>query len=114
MAKNIELWKLRRMCTYLPLLHFLGSTCANSLPQVCLIRLLGTEDGQALDMNAALTQISIFFRMSSEITKGADEQSQKMHLMISFCVRNATHGQGNRYSDLCPNSESRMGKCLCS
>ncbi|KZP13264.1 hypothetical protein FIBSPDRAFT_1049503 [Athelia psychrophila] len=122
---NMATRTVAAMDCYFNCMRLLETTCTTSIDEVarwpnslsfgcfisciCLIRLLATEDGQALDMSAALTQISIFFRMSSEIIIDADELRLKMHLMISFCVREATHGQGNRFSDLFPNAESRMG-----
>ncbi|KZP14161.1 hypothetical protein FIBSPDRAFT_1048936 [Athelia psychrophila] len=56
---------------------------------ICLIRLLSTEDGRSLDMNAGLTQISAVFRVASEINVSEDSLRQRFNQLVSFSVKDA-------------------------
>ncbi|KZP19885.1 hypothetical protein FIBSPDRAFT_742997, partial [Athelia psychrophila] len=56
---------------------------------ICLIRLLSTEDGRSLDMNAALTQNSAVFRVASEINVSEDSLRRRFDHLISFSVKDA-------------------------
>ncbi|KZP15555.1 hypothetical protein FIBSPDRAFT_1048064 [Athelia psychrophila] len=60
-----------------------------SIACICLIRLLSTEDGRSLDMNAALTQISAVFRLASELNVGEDSLRRRFNQLISFSVKDA-------------------------
>lgn len=57
--------------------------------QICLIRLLSTADGVALDMNAALTQISTLFKVASELNIHQDGLHGRFKQVLSFSVRDA-------------------------
>ncbi|KAF7973101.1 hypothetical protein HWV62_16206 [Athelia sp. TMB] len=75
--------------------------------QICLVRLLSTPEGQALDMGAALTQVSAVYRVAAAVGDGdGDELRRNFALLISFCVRHAQHLSAD---DAFPRAESRMG-----
>ncbi|KZP13268.1 hypothetical protein FIBSPDRAFT_1049507 [Athelia psychrophila] len=78
---------------------------------ICLIRLLSMEDGQALDMNTALTQISAVYRVTSQVTEREDEDELKRNfiLLISFCVRHVHQDTTTAEAESLPCAESRMG-----
>ena len=72
------------------------------------MRLLSTPEGQALDMGAALTQVSAVYRVASAVGDGdGDELRRNFALLISFCVRHAQHMSDD---DAFPRAESRMGE----
>ncbi|KZP15556.1 hypothetical protein FIBSPDRAFT_81067 [Athelia psychrophila] len=60
-----------------------------SIACICLIRLLSTEDGRLLDMNAALTQISAVFRVASELNVGEDGIRRRFNHLISYSAKDA-------------------------
>ncbi|KAF7967362.1 hypothetical protein HWV62_34645 [Athelia sp. TMB] len=124
---NMTTRTIAAMDCYVGCMRLIGTTCtapiddvarwpvtvqfAYTMACICLIRLLSTEEGLALDMNAALTQISTVFRMSSQIISKEDELRRSANMLIHFCVCNATHGKGNKFEDLFPDAQSRMGMC---
>ena len=82
--------------------------------QISLIRLLSTEDGRALDMNAALTQISAVFRVASELSVNEDSLRRRFNQLVSFSVQDAHArrlqlGENNPGSDGPSKIYSRMG-----
>lgn len=79
------------------------------MTQICLIRLLSMEEGQALDTNMALTQISAVYRMASLVNEGLDEVKRNFVTLINFCVRHTHPSPANADADSLPKAESRMG-----
>ncbi|KAF7972915.1 hypothetical protein HWV62_16562 [Athelia sp. TMB] len=81
---------------------------------ISLIRLLSTEDGRALDMNAALTQISAVFRVASELSVNEDSLRRRFNQLVSFSGQDAQArrlqlGENNPASDGPSKIFSRMG-----
>lgn len=81
--------------------------------QICLIRLLSSEDGRALDMDAALAQITAVFQMANDLNGDKDNLRGRLNQLISFSVRDAhlrrSSQAGMTTTEEPPNVESRMG-----
>ncbi|KAF7973110.1 hypothetical protein HWV62_16224 [Athelia sp. TMB] len=79
---------------------------------ICLIRLLSLPEGAALDMGAALTQVSSVFRVASALNVREDSLRGRINELVSFSVRNAhlRHGEPEvAKGDKVPDVQSRMG-----